>query len=55
MPSYPAPDVGTHEYTKVAADVGKFKAGTLRTIAITAPSMHDGSFATPKAFSTIYV
>jgi len=46
IPSYPAPNVGIYEYTKVAADVGKFKAPTLRNIAITAPYMHDGSIAT---------
>jgi cytochrome c peroxidase len=46
MLSYPAPNVGTFEYTRIAADVGKFKAPTLRNIAITAPYMHDGSIAT---------
>jgi cytochrome c peroxidase len=44
--SYPAPNVGIYEYTKNVADVGKFKAPTLRNIAITAPYMHDGSIAT---------
>jgi cytochrome c peroxidase len=44
--SYPAPNVGIYEFTKSAADVGKFKAPTLRNIAITAPYMHDGSIAT---------
>jgi cytochrome c peroxidase len=46
--SYPAPNVGIYEFTNVAADVGKFKAPTLRNIAITAPYMHDGSIATLK-------
>ena len=46
MLSYPAPNVGTYEYTRIAADVGKFKTPTLRNIAITAPYMHDGSIAT---------
>jgi len=46
MLSYPAPNVGTYEYTRLAADVGKFKTPTLRNIAITAPYMHDGSIAT---------
>jgi cytochrome c peroxidase len=32
--------------TGVSADAGKFKAPTLRNIAITAPYMHDGSIAT---------
>jgi cytochrome c peroxidase len=44
--SYPAPNVGTYEFTKVAADIGKFKAPTLRNISVTAPYMHDGSIAT---------
>jgi cytochrome c peroxidase len=44
--SYPAPNVGIFEFTKVPADIGKFKAPTLRNIAITAPYMHDGSIAT---------
>jgi cytochrome c peroxidase len=44
--SYPAPNVGVYEYTKVAADMGRFKAPTLRNIAVTAPYMHDGSIAT---------
>ena len=43
--SYPAPNVGIYEYTKVAADDGKFKTPTLRNIAITGPYMHDGSIA----------
>ena len=44
--SYPAPNTGTYAYTGAAADVGKFKAPTLRNIAVTAPYMHDGSIAT---------
>jgi cytochrome c peroxidase len=44
--SYPAPNIGTYEYTHIAADVGKFKAPTLRNVAVTAPYMHDGSIAT---------
>jgi cytochrome c peroxidase len=46
MISYPAPNVGVYEFTKALKDVGKFKAPTLRNIAITAPYMHDGSIAT---------
>jgi cytochrome c peroxidase len=46
MLSYPASNAGAYEHTKIAADVGKFKAPTLRNIAITAPYMHDGSIAT---------
>jgi cytochrome c peroxidase len=44
--SYPAIDTGLHRETGAAADVGRFKAPTLRNIAVTAPYMHDGSVAT---------
>lgn len=44
--SYPKPNLGIYEHTKKPADVGKFKAPTLRNIALTAPYMHDGSIAT---------
>jgi cytochrome c peroxidase len=44
--SYPAPNVGIYEYTSRPEDVGKFKAPTLRNIALTAPYMHDGSAKT---------
>lgn len=44
--SFPMPNLGIYEYTKNIADVGKFKAPTLRNIAVTAPYMHDGSIAT---------
>ena len=44
--SYPAPNTGIHEITKRPEDVGKFRAPTLRNIAVTAPYMHDGSIAT---------
>jgi len=44
--SYPAPNLGIYEFTRRQADVGKFKAPTLRNIALTAPYMHDGSIPT---------
>lgn len=44
--SYPEPNVGLYEFTHQEEDVGKFKAPTLRNIALTAPYMHDGSVAT---------
>jgi cytochrome c peroxidase len=44
--SYPAANVGIHEYTKAPGDVGKFKTPTLRNVAVTAPYMHDGSIPT---------
>ena len=40
------PDTGISEFTKDPKDAGKFKAPTLRNIALTAPYMHDGSIAT---------
>jgi len=43
--SYPAANTGLHEVTGKAEDVGKFRAPTLRNIALTAPYMHDGSIA----------
>jgi cytochrome c peroxidase len=44
--SYPSPSTGMYEVTHRPEDVGKFKAPTLRNIAVTAPYMHDGSIAT---------
>ena len=41
-----APDRGIFEFTKDPQDAGKFKAPTLRNIAVSAPYMHDGSIAT---------
>jgi cytochrome c peroxidase len=44
--SYPAPNTGVYAITNRPADMGKFRAPTLRNIAVTAPYMHDGSIAT---------
>jgi cytochrome c peroxidase len=44
--SYPADNPGLYELTRNPGDVGKFKAPTLRNIAVTAPYMHDGSIFT---------
>jgi cytochrome c peroxidase len=44
--SYPSPNLGIYIHTRDMADVGKFKAPTLRNIAVTGPYMHDGSIAT---------
>lgn len=41
-----AGDLGRMEVTKSAADRGKFKVPSLRNVALTAPYMHDGRFAT---------
>jgi cytochrome c peroxidase len=44
--SYPEPNTGIHQHSGLATDVGRFRAPTLRNIAVTAPYMHDGSVAT---------
>ena len=41
--AYPSEDQGLHDLTEQLADRGKFRAPTLRNIALTAPYMHDGS------------
>lgn len=43
---YPSRDTGLRMETGEAADDGRFRAPTLRNIALTAPYMHDGSIAT---------
>jgi cytochrome c peroxidase len=44
--TYPAGNEGVFSVSGRAADMGRFKAPTLRNIAVTAPYMHDGSIAT---------
>ncbi len=39
-------DLGVAETTMNSADTGKFKVPSLRNVAVTAPYMHDGRFAT---------
>lgn len=41
-----AGDRGRHEVTQKLEDVSRFRTPTLRNVALTAPYMHDGSFAT---------
>ncbi len=43
------PDDGVGETTTLPADSGKFRAASLRNIAVSAPYMHDGRFATLEA------
>jgi cytochrome c peroxidase len=43
---YTAPNFGIFEHTRRIADLGKFRAPSLRNVALTAPYMHDGSIAT---------
>jgi cytochrome c peroxidase len=44
--AYPAGNTGVMQVSRDARDMGKFRAPTLRNIAVTAPYMHDGSIAT---------
>ncbi|WP_200897995.1 hypothetical protein [Arsukibacterium sp. MJ3] len=46
LPGYPQHDRGLAELSMNPADDGRFRAPTLRNIALTAPYMHDGSLAT---------
>jgi len=43
---FPVPNTGVQSVSENPADMGRFKAPTLRNIAVTAPYMHDGSIAT---------
>ena len=52
--SYPLFDRGLIEKTRRRADMGGFRAPTLRNIAVTAPYMHDGSLATLEAVVSHY-
>ena len=47
--TYPDTDRGLFDVTKRATDMGRFRAPTLRNIAVTAPYMHDGSVPTLEA------
>ena len=44
--AYPAPSRGLFDITGLPADMGRFRAPTLRNVALTAPYMHDGSIKT---------
>jgi cytochrome c peroxidase len=52
--AYPAPNRGVFESTGAANDMGKFRAPSLRNIAVTGPYMHDGSVATLEEVIDIY-
>jgi cytochrome c peroxidase len=53
--AYPASDPGLIRVTGEAMDMGRFRAPTLRNIALTAPYMHDGSIATLRAVVEHYM
>ncbi len=44
--AFPPDNTGVYEISQQSTDMGRFKAPTLRNIALTAPYMHDGSIAT---------
>jgi cytochrome c peroxidase len=44
--AYPADNTGLYDMTGERRDMGRFKAPSLRNIAVTAPYMHDGSVET---------
>lgn len=44
--AYPADNTGLYDMTGERRDMGRFKAPSLRNVAVTAPYMHDGSVAT---------
>ena len=52
--AYPAPNTGVHAVTDDPADMGRFKAPSLRNVAVTAPYMHDGSVPTLEAVLAHY-
>ncbi len=52
--AYPDSDQGLIEITLDPKDMGRFRAPTLRNIALTAPYMHDGSLATLDAVIAFY-
>ena len=43
---YPPHNTGLHDMTGKLSDMGRFKAPSLRNVAVTAPYMHDGSVLT---------
>ena len=53
--AYPAGNTGLHDLTGNRRDMGRFRAPTLRNIAVTAPYMHDGSLITLDAVLDHYL
>jgi len=52
--AYPRDNPGIHSATGLPEDMGKFRAPTLRNIAVTAPYMHDGSLPSLDAVIDFY-
>ena len=51
---YPEADQGLYEFTGFPSDRGKFRAPSLRNVAVTAPYMHDGSIPDLEAVLDFY-
>ena len=51
---YPVSDIGLAQITQEPSDMGRFRAPTLRNIALTAPYMHDGSLSTLEEVIVFY-
>jgi cytochrome c peroxidase len=52
--AYPRPNRGLLETSGEPSDMGRFRAPSLRNVAVTAPYMHDGSVATLEEVVEIY-
>ena len=52
--AFPEPNRGVFELTGRPADMGMFRAPSLRNVEVTAPYMHDGSIATLEAVLDFY-
>lgn len=52
--AFPEGNRGVYELSGVTTDMGKFRAPSLRNIAVTAPYMHDGSLADLPAVLAFY-
>lgn len=51
---YPEPNRGVFELSGEPADMGRFRAPSLRNVAVTAPYLHDGSIATLREVLDVY-
>ena len=52
--AYPAPNRGIFEFTGQPTDMGRFRAPSLRNVALSAPYMHDGSMGTLETVLAFY-
>ena len=52
--AYPTGNEGLARFTEAPADMGRFRAPSLRNVTLTAPYMHDGSIATLEEVLAVY-